>query len=333
MKEYIISTDQEGQKFFKFCMKVLPNAGSAFVHKMIRKKNITLNGKKADENITIKKGDKVNFFFSDETFEKFSGITNAGNTVSEKPLFFAKTALNPKRILFENEHVLFYNKPVNMLSQKAKDSDISLNELFLQYLVNQKVLDAGKYHTVKPSICNRLDRNTSGLVILGKSQIGLSTMNQMLKDRTLTKRYHCVVNHVLKKEIHHKAYLLKDKANNQVQIFDTPKEGAAQIETLITPIKNNRSFTLCEVDLITGKSHQIRAHLSYLGYPLVGDTKYGIKKVNDRVKAEFGIQHQLLHANTVTFPDIEGALCDLSNKTFLAPKPKEFENFLIAEDL
>lgn len=332
MKEFTISKSQDGTKVIKYCQKVLPNAGSSFLYKMLRKKNITKNGKKCDANDLLQTGDVIRFFFADETFDKFSQGAAIRGAVSESEGTprFASMGLQKDRILYEDEDVLFYNKPEGMLSQKAKEQDSSLNEYFLQYLLDEKKLTAEELRTLKPSVCNRLDRNTSGIVICGKSHKGLTVMNEMLKDRTLKKYYQCIVLGRFTEAILVKGYLKKDDKTNVVTIQSKVFDGADYIETEIEPVLPLNGYTLLRIHLITGKPHQIRAHLAYMGFPIIGDYKYGDRGVNDRLKRQFGLQHQLLHARQLMFPDEMKQLGQLAGKEILAPLPAQFEKILTA---
>lgn len=308
MKEYIVTPADSGQKCIKYCEKILPNAGTGFLHKMLRKKNITLNGKKTDGSERLADGDVIRFFFSDETFANFAG--SKSSNVSNIP------SLKKENIIYEDEHVLFYNKPVGMLSQKAKPDDISLNEMLLAYLGENEGVG-------KASICNRLDRNTSGIVICGKTYHGLRTMNEMIAARDVGKYYHCLVSGLVKSPILLKGYLKKDEKTNKVEIRDREFDGASYIETEIVPLAGNKNITLLEVHLITGKTHQIRSHLAHLGHPILGDYKYGDSKINGLYKQKYGLKSQLLHAYRLVFPENE-QLNQLSGKEFTAKKPAVF---------
>ena len=308
MKEYIVTPADSGQKCIKYCEKILPNAGTGFLHKMLRKKNITLNGKKTDGSERLSDGDVIRFFFSDETFANFAG--SKASNVSNIP------SLKKENIIYEDEHVLFYNKPVGMLSQKAKPDDISLNEMLLAYLGENEGVG-------KASICNRLDRNTSGIVICGKTYHGLRAMNEMIAARDVGKYYHCLVSGLVKSPILLKGYLKKDEKTNKVEIRDREFDGASYIETEIVPLAGNKNITLLEVHLITGKTHQIRSHLAHLGHPILGDYKYGDSKINGLYKQKYGLKSQLLHAYRLVFPENE-QLNQLSGKEFTAKKPAVF---------
>lgn len=317
MKEFTISPAESGQKTIKYCIKLLPNAGTGFLYKMFRKKNITLNGKKADGTEVLKEKDVLRFFFSDETFEKFSGRTVEKTTENKQKN--SEFTFQKERIIYEDEHILLYNKPVGLLSQKAAPQDISLNELFLDYVVNSKpVTNAADtdnlFPVSRPSICNRLDRNTSGIVICGKTYQGLRTMNTMIAERKIGKFYHCIVAGRVSEPILLKGYLKKDEKTNKVEIKKQPFEGASYIETEILPVKTGTNASLLEVHLITGKTHQIRSHLAFLGHPIIGDHKYGNAGTNETYKQKYGLKFQLLHAYRLV----------LNDREFVAPKPELF---------
>lgn len=318
MKEFTVTAAESGQKCIKYCEKILPNAGTGFLHKMLRKKNITVNGKKSDGSERLTDGDVIRFFFSDETFASFAG--NSSKDTDDKVAFVP--ALKKERIIYEDADVLFYNKPVGLLSQKAKPEDISLNEMLLSYLEKNSSFDE-KDSISKASICNRLDRNTSGIVICGKTYRGLRAMNEMIASRDLGKFYHCLVAGEVKKPISLKGYLRKDEKTNKVEIRDKAFDGATYIETEITPLSSGQHISLLEVHLITGKTHQIRSHLAHLGHPILGDYKYGDAKVNGRYRQKYGVKSQLLHAYRLELPkDI--ALDALAGKHFTAQKPELF---------
>lgn len=322
MKEYTVTSAESGQKCIKYCEKILPNAGTGFLHKMLRKKNITLNGKKADGSERLTGGDVIRFFFSDETFATFAGgdaapVKGKGKEPRKETKIMP---LQKQHIVYEDENVLFYNKPAGLLSQKAKPEDVSLNEMLLAYLAKE---NSASRAVSKPSICNRLDRNTSGLVICGKTYQGLRMMNERIAGRDIGKYYHCLVAGKLQEAILLKGYLRKDEKTNKVEIKKHEFPGASYIETEIKPLAVTKNVSLLEVHLITGKTHQIRSHLSSIGHPILGDHKYGDAKMNDRMRKTYGLKSQLLHAYRLEMPEDE-QLGSLSGKKFIAPKPEIF---------
>lgn len=303
MKQFQINANEAGQRFDKYLKKLLKEANTSFIYKMLRKKNIVLNGKKADGTEKLNVGDEVKLFLADETFDKFHGA--AANTKQFEA--YAQIPAKKLDIVYEDDDVIIINKPVGMLSQKAKPEDISANEYIIAYLLQSGALTQEALNTFKPSICNRLDRNTSGLLIAGKTLKGLQEMAEALKERSAQKYYRCIVSGVLKEKTYLKGYLSKDERTNKVTIYKTkPTDHAIEclpIETEYRPIASANGYTELEVHLITGRSHQIRAHLSSIGHPIIGDTKYGSSKVNETFQRECRLKSQLLHAYRIHFAD------------------------------
>ncbi len=319
MQEIIVTANEAGQRFDKLLSKYLNEAPKSFIYKMLRKKNIVLNGKKASGNEMLAVGDSVKLFLADETIAKFSKteITRTNQNLD---------------ILYEDAHVIFINKPVGMLSQKAAADDSSLVEHLISYLLEKEQLTEGQLRSFKPSVCNRLDRNTSGLVVAGKSLLGLQKMGELFKDRSLRKYYRCLVVGEVTEKKYIKGYLTKDEITNRVSILASQAEDSMPIETEYEPIWSNGSYTLLEVHLITGKTHQIRAHLASQGHAIVGDYKYGNRIINDVYKAKYGLKSQLLHAYRLEFPRLDGELEELSEMQFVAPLPKLFTKIIDREE-
>ena len=319
MKLITVHKQEEGQRLVKLLEAYLKEAPNSFFYKMLRKKNITLNGKKADGTEKLKCGDEIRLFLSDETYEKFAGKVQP----KEK---FPMAKLN---IVYEDSNVIFINKPAGMLSQKSVPSDVSLNEYLLGYLEKSGQWKQEESKAFRPSVCNRLDRNTSGMVICGKSMAGLQQMAALLKDRSLHKYYLCLVKGVMTESQHLEGYLLKDENSNQVKIFQKETEGAAHIITEYEPLYTEGETTLLKVTLVTGKSHQIRAHLSSIGHPIIGDPKYGDRKVNAFFRETHGIKNQMLHAWKLTFPELAEPLDNLSEKSFEAEPAGLMKQYLM----
>lgn len=318
MRELDIGKNDAGQRFDKYLKKLLKEAPGSFIYKMMRKKNIVLNGKKADGTEKLQEGDKIKLFLSDETYEKFTGLS-AGS----RPAILDEIETIPRthlEIVYEDDDILVINKPAGMLSQKARPTDISANEYILRYLYDNGSIDDKQLMTFRPSICNRLDRNTSGLLVAGKTLRGLQRMSEELKQRDLKKYYICLVNGTMKKGGISQGYLLKNEAENRVEILSNEVEGSQYIRTGYEPVKYLAGgFTLVKVHLITGRSHQIRAHLAALGYSIVGDSKYGSNEVNQYVRRAAGLRRQFLHAQEMQFPD---------GRKFYAELPKDLDKTL-----
>ena len=321
MQEIKITEQEAGQRFDKLLSKYLNKAPKSFLYKMLRKKNITLNGKKASGNEKLAKGDCVKLFLSDETIQKFSETFSGYTNVSLE-------------ILYEDEDIILINKPVGMLSQKAARSDESLVEHLISYLIQSHALTEEDLRTFRPSICNRLDRNTSGLVVAGKSLAGLQVMNGVFKDRSLHKYYQCLVNGQVKEKKLIAGFLRKDEAANTVTVYPLEVEDSVPIMTEYLPLAGNGTYTLLQVTLITGRSHQIRAHLASIGHPIVGDYKYGRQDMNDAMKKKYGVRSQLLHSWKLVMPDkLPEPLDYLSGKEMLAGLPDQFARVLKGEGI
>lgn len=330
MQLVTIGPNQAGQRFDKFLHKQLPEAGTSFLYKMLRKKNITLNGRKAEGKEILAVGDEVKFFFADETFEKFSGKKIGTQDASTKEYELAFSKLKGITVLYEDDNILIVNKPTGILTQKAEGKDLSLNEWVIGYLLHSGALTKEEFATFHPSVVNRLDRNTSGIVLCGKSLAGSQALSRIIKDRTISKFYRTICVGRLIGDQKLQGYLCKDAASNKVTIR---KEAASAednyIETAYMPITSNEDYTLLEVELITGKTHQIRAHLASIKHPIIGDYKYGIRKVNDAYKKDFALENQLLHAYRIVFPSNEkGVLEYMAGKEIIAPLPKQFERIV-----
>lgn len=346
MREFIIDENSAGQRLDRFLGKYMTNAPTSFFYKMMRKKNITLNGKKCEGSERLNVGDVVKLFLADETIDQFREATRAVTAMAEAPAVPAavrggKTVTGnfPKpeqvrlNIVYEDKDIILINKPAGMLSQKAVPSDISLNEYLIHYLLTNKKITEKQLELFRPSVCNRLDRNTSGMVICGKSLPGSQVMSKLLRDRTLRKRYLCLVKGVLKGEQRIEGFLIKDEKTNQVTVSNKQTEGSVPIVTVYRNLLDNDQVTLLEVELITGKSHQIRAHLASIGHGIIGDTKYGDGSVNKLFRDRYGLKIQLLHAWRVNFPNMEPAFDRLSRKQFTANVPPIMKRVLTGEGL
>ena len=319
MREIIINKNEAGQRFDKLLFKYFNAAPASFVYKMLRKKNITLNNKKSDGKDQLAVGDCVKIFMTDETIDKFRSSKN----IEASGKATHKFSLD---VVYEDENVIIVNKPAGVLSQKAKKNDISMNEYIIEYLLDTKQLSENELETFKPGICNRLDRNTSGLLIAGKSLLGLQVMSDMLKDRTFGKYYITVVSGEINGKTKIKGYLTKDSKYNKVKIYDKPLKESSYIETEYECLKTNGKYTILKVKLITGKPHQIRAHLASVRHPIIGDTKYGRADINEIFRKKCGVKYQLLHAWQLKFDEMPDELKKLKQKTFEAKIPQLFEN-------
>lgn len=336
MYQTTITEKEEGQRFDKYLRRILPEAGSGFLYKMLRKKNITLNGRKADGSEKIAAGDCVKIFFAQDTLEQFMGrqsqesrtaFVRGNHASSGRPAYEEAYRLLPDiQVIYENDHILLADKPAGILSQKAEQTDVSLNEWLIGYLLKAGELSEPELTVFKPSVCNRLDRNTSGIVLCAKSLKGAQMLGGLLKNRALHKYYQLYVKGRLEEERLIDGYLIKNDEKNRVTVSPVPDSpDHSYIQTRYKPLRLEADKTLLEVELITGKSHQIRAHLASLGHPLLGDYKYGDRAWNEVYRRKCGVRSQLLHACRVVFPPLEPPFTDISGRTFLCELPEIFE--------
>lgn len=284
MQELIVGRTEEGYKLTKLCRAYLKDAPSSFIYKMLRKKNIVLNDKKAGGDEILKAGDSVKFYMTDETLQKFGAVLGKvpGETPVKPKKASAYAGFSVKdNILFEDEDILVVFKPAGMLTQKSTDSDISMNDLILDYL------SYNENDIFKPSVCNRLDRNTSGLVTVSKSINGAKYLNYIISERLIEKYYLALCFGDFNKEGRKLAYHRSDDKDNQVIVNEKKSENSSIIENEFEKLWYNEQsgISLVRIHLITGKKHQIRAHMAYLGFPIVGDLKYGNPELNKKAKS------------------------------------------------
>ena len=363
MREINVSTNEAGQRLDKLLRKYLKNANTSFIYKMLRKKNIVLNDKKAEGKEILNLGDSVKMYFSEETFATMTGRTgqnsgsaetnraaaasasaqtasagknsaqmhraSSGNSSERREKHAFDAAGFRKHIVYEDENLLVLNKPSGWLSQSDGSGLPSVNELCLQYLMATGALMEAQLQTIKPGIANRLDRNTSGLILFGKTLPALQALAGRLRDRTMEKYYLAIVCGDIDHAQRIDGYLAKDEGTNRVEIRPQPFPDAVEIHTGYEPLKRSASYTVLKVHLITGKTHQIRAHLRAIGHPIIGDPKYGRKDANAYYRIHGGVKSQLLHAWELHFPEtLDGPLRNLAGQTITAAPPKDFRPFL-----
>lgn len=325
MKILTVNENEAGQRLLKLLAKYLDKAPKSFFYKMLRKKNITLNGKKADGSEKLCVGDEIRLFLSEDTIRSFSSPRT--EAALSRPC--------PKpEIVYEDRHVLLLNKPAGVLSQKARPGDVSLVEQLTFYLLESGQINPKDLQSFRPGVCSRLDRNTSGLVAAGKSLAGLQGLNALIRTHSLGKYYRCIVLGTLQEARRAEGWLRKNEKTNQVRIYPEEREDSLYICTEYVPLESlilgQTPCTLLEIRLVTGRSHQIRAHLASLGHPLLGDPKYGNPGFNQYAQKHFGLGFQLLHALRLEFPELSGPLEELSGRKFTAPLPRVFVEILEA---
>lgn len=307
MKEIIIDKNESEQRLDRFLKKYLAEAPQSFIFKMIRKKNIKVNDQRAKPETTIFEGDKVQLYLSDETIEKFMAI----------PVEI-KSKIIPN-IIYEDDNIILINKPAGILSHGAgSDFEENIVDSMISYLIQKGDFVPRIEKTFTPSICNRLDRNTSGIIIGAKNYQSLKAINESIRDGHIKRFYKTIVKGNFNKEIRAEAYLTKDEDRNKVEIHEKDLEGSKKIITNMKPLKRKNGYTMLEIELITGRTHQIRGHLSSIGYPVIGDRKYGNRETNFKFNDKYELDNQLLHGYKVEIHGLTDEFEYLNGRSFIS---------------
>lgn len=260
--------DQEKERLDKFLQRKLPLAGFGFLQKMLRKKNIVLNGKRARGAERVSPGDVVSLFFSTDTFNSL--LDDEGQRADYEYLSTVKEELSP---VYSDEEIIIFNKAFGLLSQKSTRDDISINEMAISFLIRSG-MSFEDFCDYRPSILNRLDRNTGGLIMVAKTRAGAVKYSEYIKEKKLRRMYQGIALGDFSCPGEVSLFYKKEKDNTAV-IADSEFPGSVVVKTIFNKLDFNGKLTLFEAELITGKSHQIRAVAAHLGYPLLGDDKYG----------------------------------------------------------
>lgn len=286
MKDFLIDKNDAGQRLDKFIAKAVPKLPGTLMQKYIRLKRIKVNKKRAERDMRLALGDLVELYINDEFFE----------TASTDELF---RTLEPKlNIIYEDEHIILLDKRPGISVHEDEKSADTLIDHIKAYLFKSKKWDPDAENSFVPALCNRIDRNTGGIVIAAKTAAALRIMNQKIKDREITKKYLCIVSGILSpKNGRLDSYLWKDAKKNIVYVRKTPGKGAKSAATIYKTIKTKGELSLVECELITGRTHQIRAQMADAGHPLLGDGKYGDYALNKK----YNRQYQALYSYKLTF--------------------------------
>lgn len=289
MKSFEIKQNDANQRLDKFIRKSLPNLPQSLMYKYIRLKRIKVNGKRAEISTMLKLGDVIDMYINDEFFVKPE--TRYDFTGASKSL----------DILYEDDNIMLLNKKAGLLCHPDDREYVdTLITRIKRYLYDKGEFNPDGENSFTPALVNRIDRNTGGIVIAAKNADSLRILNAQMKKRTLKKTYLCVVHGILKPEKGLlEGYLIKDEKKNLVKVLKTPCKGAKEIRTKYTVLEKDmkNDLSLVEVDLLTGRTHQIRAHFASIGHPLLGDGKYGTNKLNK----EFGYKKQFLYSYKLVF--------------------------------
>lgn len=309
MKSFLISKNDSGQRLDKFITKAVPNLPQSLMYKYIRMKRIKVNGKRGEISQKLAVGDTVDMYINDEFFAPVA---------EHYDFLHASKHLD---IVYEDENILLLDKKVGLLSHPDEtEYNDTLITRIKRYLYEKGEYDPKDEHSFTPSLVNRIDRNTGGIVIAAKNAESLRILNQKLKDRELEKYYLCVVHgKISKKQGILEGWLVKDEKKNKVTVYPQKRNGAKEIRTKYTVKAESKELSLVEVELLTGRTHQIRAHFASIGHPLLGDGKYGTNELN---KAHGGYKKQFLYSYRLkfTFSTDAGILNYLNQKDFEVPE-------------
>ena len=320
MTEIRISSREAGQRIDKYLKKYFPLAPGSFIYKMLRKKNITLNGKKAAGSEIIENGDVIRLFLSDETISSFHRKAEA-----------VSSNAGSMAILYEDGDIALFVKPAGMLSQPGNGHELSAADLIPEILLLSGSLHEDDLRAFHPAPLNRLDRNTSGILLCGLSMKGAQTISRLIRSGEMKKEYLTIVHGNGLKDGTYSAYAVKDPKQNRMLLSRQPSKNAVDMVTGFHVLGTADHFSLVKATLITGRTHQIRAQLSFLGFPVVGDRKYGNGSAGPERLPKPG--RQMLHAFRVTFPDNTDPCPEISGKSFTADVPEDFRKMAAALNL
>ncbi|MEF9959078.1 MAG: RluA family pseudouridine synthase [Niameybacter sp.] len=321
MKEVAINPYEAGQRLDKFLLKYMNKCPKGLLYKWMRTNKIKYNGKKPKGSELLAEGDLIKIFLHDEQIEEMQEM----KAIGKSPIHF--------KTVYEDEHILIVDKPLGLLTQKDKADGHSLAEEVQYYLTSN-----GSYNPVHangfiPAPCNRLDRNTAGIVLVGKHLKATQQISQMLKTKQISKYYMSIVLGRITEPMVLKGYHIKENNKNEVKIVEEYVEGAKPVETRILPLQSNGRYTLIEVQLVTGKTHQIRAHLSQIGHPIIGDPKYGDASENEYFRNSYGLAYQVLCAYKIKFELCESVFDYMENRVFTVAAPKIYSEICVGEGL
>lgn len=306
-----IGSNEAGQRLDKFLRKLLKDVPLSAIFKALRKGDVRVNGKKEKEKYALQEGDTVEIKYIQSKKE-------------EKPNFI-KVDASGMKICFEDENILVVEKwPGVLVHPDSNKKEATLTDYVLSYLNQKGAYIPENEITFTPASCNRLDRNTSGIVIFGKNFEALRILNELIRDGEVEKYYNTLVRGKIK-DGYYSAYILKNEDANISKIYDKKVPNSKEIAMEVKTLQTNGAYSFVEINLITGRSHQIRAHLAHLGNPLIGDSKYGDKKLNSFFANKFGLEYQYLYAYKLIIRNAGGKLEYLKNKTIVNALPPMYK--------
>lgn len=307
-----IGANEAGQRLDKFLRKLLKDVPLSAIFKALRKGDVRVNGKKQKEKYSLVEGDIVEIkYITSKKENKLNSFVN----VDPSGL----------KITYEDENMLVVEKwPGVLVHPDSNKKEATLTDYVLSYLNEKGDYLPESEVTFTPAPCNRLDRNTSGLVIFGKTFEALRMLNEMIRDGKVDKFYNTLVKGRIEDGLY-KGYILKNEEANISKIYDKKVPNSKEISMEVKTIQTNGAYSFLEINLITGRSHQIRAHLAHLGNPLIGDNKYGDRNLNSFFFNKYGLDYQYLYAYKLIIREVGGKLSYLNNKTIIESLPPIFK--------
>lgn len=312
MKTLIIDKNHANQRIDKYLKKLLCQAPSQLIYKMLRTKDVKVNGVKVKENYILKEGDEVSLFLYEDRFQEYT----RPQTIFELKIEFD--------VLYEDEQILVVYKPAGLLVHEDINEDMNtLDHQVLTYLYQKGEYDPKDSLGFTPGPVHRLDRNTSGIVIFGKTMQALQALNEMMKKRHCIEKTYLTIckGYMTSQELI--GYVKKDSNQSLMKIVSQDTQGALKMHTIIESVISSKDYSLLKVKLVTGRTHQIRIHLASVHHPVIGDRKYGDFECNRIMKKKYRLDHQFLHAYQICFVKPIGCLKYLQNKVITCPLPKE----------
>lgn len=333
MREISITANDAGRRLDRFLRKYLPKASLGEVYKIIRK-DVKVDSKRRSESYVLSEGETLALYLSDETLKAFGARDSSEGPAPAK----ASAARRTFGIVYEDDNILIADKPFGLLTHgDSREKKNHLANQVKDYLIASGAYDPRTERVFTPAPANRLDRNTTGAVLFGKTSAAMRELNRLIREDSIRKFYYTIACGVIEGDMHLGGSLVKDEESNKVSIRSD--DSGKEVETIVRPLEvltfgGGLRATMCEVELVTGRSHQIRAHLASTGHPLAGDSKYATREaaaVNAYMSKNFRLSTQLLHADRIEFLGSSAeseVLGYLAERAFDAPLPKRFREIL-----